>query len=197
MRWLSVYNLTYNDAIKLRLKDSYSLHKTVYSLFPEEVNKGARILYADRGFRNGIRKILVLSAHEPESGDIGSIQTKRVPECLLEFESYNFEIIINPVRRINSTGKLEPVRKRDEICAWFRERARNWGFECWHVETGPVWVDSFFKAPHMPVTLSKARITGSLAVRERDRFRRSFRDGLGRGRAFGCGLLQLEPVINA
>ena len=51
------------------------------------------------------------------------------------------------------------------------------------------------KARDMPVTISRAIITGALKVVDREKFRNSFYNGIGRERAFGCGLLQLAPIV--
>ena len=52
------------------------------------------------------------------------------------------------------------------------------------------------KSKHL-ITISRAVIQGVLKVTDKERFRQSFAAGLGRGRAFGCGLLQIVPQINS
>ena len=44
------------------------------------------------------------------------------------------------------------------------------------------------------VSLKTSLIQGVLRVTDRERFKESFVKGIGRGRAFGCGLLQIVPV---
>ena len=46
------------------------------------------------------------------------------------------------------------------------------------------------------ITLGKAHIQGMLTVSDQQQFRNSFKNGIGKGRAFGCGLLQIVPVID-
>ena len=194
MNWLSLYALSQRDSIKLRLTDSYSLHRTVYSLFPPEINRGGRILYADKGVVRGYRHILALSEHEPVSPERGEISSKIIPERFLEFETYLFEVIMNPVRRENSSGRIVAVRGADNIRDWFVGRSEKWGFEARQIQAIPGMDDKFRKAADSLVTLAKAKISGVLEVRERDLFKKSFRNGLGRGNVFGCGLLQLSPL---
>lgn len=196
MSWLSLYALSHTDSIKSRLTDSYSLHRLVYSLFPPEINRGERILYADKGVRRGYRQILVLSEHEPVLDGLGEISSKIVPESFLDYDTYLFEIIINPVRRENSSGRLVAVRGAENIREWFVARSEKWGFEPSQIQVVSETDDKFRKSPDSLVTLAKAKISGVLKTRERALFKKSFRDGLGRGKAFGCGLLQLSPVKN-
>jgi len=45
------------------------------------------------------------------------------------------------------------------------------------------------------VIQGRALITGVLSVQDRSLFRKSFQQGIGRGRAFGFGMLQIAPII--
>ncbi|MNN97956.1 CRISPR associated protein [compost metagenome] len=47
-----------------------------------------------------------------------------------------------------------------------------------------------------PVTLAQAHLQGQLSVTDREQFRNSFVQGIGRGRTFGCGLLQIAPLLD-
>ena len=76
------------------------------------------------------------------------------------------------------------------------ERAR------WNIADQPQvlerWTDAFRrdkknrKTP--PVRISKARFAGTLEVTDPERLRTTLTQGIGRGRAYGCGLLTLAPV---
>ena len=43
-------------------------------------------------------------------------------------------------------------------------------------------------------SLQKARITGICHVEDRELFKKAVLGGIGRGKAFGCGLLQVVPI---
>lgn len=196
MIFLSNYCLTYRDNLKMRLHNTNAVHGAVYRLFGSGKAGNSRILYADKGFRNGIRQILILSGLMPQIGEFGQITTKTVPERFLEFAAYNFEIVINPVRRSSVSRKIEPVRGSEAIQEWFENHSAAWGFRTMHLEVDGEWADRFVKSPEGKVTLSKAQISGVLEVASREIFINSFKNGIGRGKAFGCGLLQLRPVYN-
>lgn len=195
MCFLSQYTLSHKACLDLRLTDAYSIHRTVYDLFPDKEFEHGRILYADKGFRFGKRLILVLSPEAPAPGRLGEISSKKVPGWFLDYSSYKFEVVVNPVKRNSKTRKIEPVLGRDGMAEWFENRSHAWGFEAIQPQVGNVWADQFMKARDMPVTISRAVITGALKVTDRQKFRNSFINGIGRERAFGCGLLQLAPIV--
>ena len=44
------------------------------------------------------------------------------------------------------------------------------------------------------VTQGQTNVQGRLEVIDKTKFIQSFQQGIGRGRAFGCGLLQIVPI---
>jgi CRISPR system Cascade subunit CasE len=192
---------------RLKITDPYSLHRVVYSLFEDVRDEAGKrtsvssgILYADRGGDRRERRVLLLSDREPRlplSDDGMKIETRPLPSAFLAFDAYRFQIIVNPTRRAG--GKTVPVKGRDAIAVWFCERAPiNWGFEVARdtIQTERIEVSQFTGKdgdPSAPITLMRAHLTGSLRVTDRTLFQSAFRRGIGRGHAFGCGLLQLSP----
>lgn len=193
MAFLSRYSLSHRDSLELRLVDSYAVHQAVYSLFDGQQRE--RILFVDRGVRDGRRQILIQSAYPPIIGVFGEISTKHIPDSYLDFDVYNFETVVNPVLRNNTNNReiVKPVRDRNEIVDWFAKRALQWGFRPVDVEVVRNWADNFRKRDR-EITLSKARLVGALEVLDRDLFKKAFYSGLGRGKGFGCGLLQLQRI---
>jgi CRISPR system Cascade subunit CasE len=188
------------DMLRLRLTDPYSLHRIVYDCFPapdaaQNRAASAGFLYADNGLRQGRREIIMLSARKPRPPQYGELLCKTVPERFLDFDAYRFAITINPVRRQNATGKLIPLRAPEEVHAWFCAKSPAWGVS---VRPEEVRVDEIgvwqFNKKNQPVTLGFAKVAGALHVEDRQLFRQGFAQGLGRAKAFGCGLLQLAPL---
>lgn len=192
----------------LRITDAYSLHRIVYSLYDDvraEAEKrqsaASGILFADQGGDVRGRQILLLADRTPQpcvDGRWGEVNSKPVPAAFLSHDTYRFQVIVNPTRRANASRKLVPVRGREAIAAWFVERAaHSWGFavDPPHLQVEQVRVQRFRDKHQHPVTLAQAHVRGLLRVADRNRFSVSFRQGIGRGRAFGCGLLQIIPVV--
>ena len=199
MHFLSQYQLTISESRELKLYDSYSVHKTVFTLF-EDARHGDRkkpsgILYADKGMREGRRTILILSDRKPKAPLAGSIVVRELPDPYLGYSAYSFEIVINAVKRDSKTGKIIPIKGRQSIADWFLKKSFSWGFsvpESSFMVAG-IEVDQFQKSNCL-VTLQKAKVTGLLGVEKHDIFVNSVYNGVGRGKAFGCGLLQIVPA---
>ena len=197
MMYLSAYRLSRTDSRHLRLTDCYSVHRVVYDLFDPVRSEGEQthsgILYVDKGEDRQERLVLILSNRLPKTPAYGKVETRTLERLHLDFSTYRFEIVVNPVRRNNQTRKIVPVRGRAAIARWFMDKAPTWGFAVpeLSLQVAEITVDRF-KAKET-VTLGKARLTGMLHVTDRQRFVQSVCQGIGRGRAFGCGLLQIVP----
>ena len=199
----SILRLGSKDIKTLRITDDYSLHRVVYSLFEDrrsEAEKNASVpsgfLYADKGGDSNGRLILLLSDREPRKPEHGVLESKLVDNKFLTFDRYRFEVVINPTKRDNKSRKIIALRDRDEIASWFIYKApASWGFTV-HSPTLQVknlQVKQFFKQTHS-VTHGGAELSGELEVVDRSLFIKSFQQGIGRGRAFGFGLLQIAPL---
>ena len=197
MMYLSAYRLSRTDSRHLRLTDCYSVHRVVYDLFDPVRSEGEQthsgILYVDKGEDRQERLVLILCNRLPKTPAYGKVETRTLERSHLDFSTYRFEIVVNPARRNNQTRKIVPVRGRAAIARWFMDKAPAWGFAVpeLSLQVAEITVDRF-KAKEA-VTLGKARLTGMLHVTDRQRFVQSVCQGIGRGRAFGCGLLQIVP----
>jgi CRISPR system Cascade subunit CasE len=90
-----------------------------------------------------------------------------------------------------------PIKTREEVAAWFGGKSlASWGFSVdpTRLDVRMLPVMQFSKQDDRPVTHGAARVSGMLRVENRDLFIESFNKGIGRGRAFGFGLLQIEPL---
>ncbi len=204
LAYASVLRLSRKDLSVLEIKDAYGLHKVVYGLFEDtrtEAEKRASspsgIVYADKGGDFNSRQILMLSDRKPhQTPQFGVVETKPVPESFLKHNHYAFEVTLNPGKRDKKTGKIVPMRNRDDVAEWFMSRAeKSWGFSVntENLQTEKIGVQAFKKGDRT-VTHGSAIIKGELHVTDPECFRRSFLQGIGRGRAFGFGLLQIVPL---
>jgi len=204
LAYASVLALSRKDVKILNIKDAYSLHKVVYGLFADVRSEAEKqnstpsgIVYADKGGDFNTRRILILSNRKPhQTPQFGEVQTKPIYADFLAHPTYAFEITLNPGKRDKHTRKVVPIRGREAIEQWFRERApESWGFSVspTSLQTENLSVQTFEKAGQI-ITHGSAVLKGALTVVNRERFLQSFTQGLGRGRAFGFGLLQLRPL---
>lgn len=204
LAYASVLRLSRADMKILNIKDAYALHKVVYGLFEDirsDIDKQTSIpsgiVYTDKGGDFNIRQILLLSNRKPhQTPQFGEVQTKPIYPGFLAHKHYAFEITLNPGKRDKQTGKIVPIRGREGIEQWFKERApKSWGFSVnpENLQTEKISVQAFEKTGKT-ITHGSATLKGELTVIDRDRFILSFIQGIGRGRAFGFGLLQIVPL---
>lgn len=200
----SVLRLSRGDVKALKITDAYSLHRVVYDLFDDirsEQQKQASvtsgILYADKGGDFNNRLILMLTDRPPNPAPaFGEVESKIIGEGFLQHNRYAFEVTVNPGKRDNQSGKIVAVRGREAIAEWFIDRGeKSWGFK---VNPNNLQIEKMsvqtFKKDGQTVTHGSATLKGELQVIDREQFSQSFRQGIGRGRAFGFGLLQIVPL---
>lgn len=204
-----MYQLNRVDLRELKVTDPYSIHRIVYDLFEDvrsddqkAASNPSGILYADKGGDFQSRNILVLANRPPKEPDWGQLHAKPVANEFLQHPFYRFEVIINPTKKDSATKKRVPIKGRQAIGDWFREKApKTWGFQVDRpsLQVEAIEVKQFQKTDKVhdqktDVIYACATVKGFLEVLNREQFIQSFKQGIGRGRAFGCGLLQLQPV---
>ena len=187
------------DAAALRkgnIRDDYSIHRLVYSLFPLEQER-SRFLYADKGPVRGGRLLLVLSEKEPNVPEYVTSATTIISENFFRFSDYRFEIDLNPVKKEKESGKRRAVTGQLDLLNWFIAHSEKWGFQAnacsLEVSIKPV---RQFSKDGTVCTFNHAFFRGRPHVTDPGKFRESFFAGLGHGKAFGFGLLQLLPISN-
>ncbi|WP_392468147.1 type I-E CRISPR-associated protein Cas6/Cse3/CasE [Arsenicicoccus cauae] len=118
-----------------------------------------------------------------------------------------FRLTANPTRSIagarGSRGRVVPHVTASQQEEWLRERARKIGIDIGQEAGQPTYrlVDrrrwQFRRNTEgigATVSLSTATFEGELRVTDPDLLRTAMTEGIGRGRAYGCGLLTLAPT---
>lgn len=177
---------------RLQLYDPYAVHKFVYSLFP---GVSREFLYGEKKSTKFGKTILILSERQPLIPEEGEIQIKRIPEDYLTHQHYTFQVQLNPVIRRNGMSTCIPVIGKEALRSWFLRKQSNYGFEVNpdSLEITDIGVIEVRKGKTL-IVYNKATFSGVLHVTDRDRFSLAFRSGMGRGKAFGFGLLQIRPI---
>lgn len=200
--YASVLQLSREDIHTLKVYDAYSLHRVVYGLFPmnnENREQGrsdsSGFLYADDGEQEGVRQIIMVSRSKPhETPQFGKVKTAPIQEKFFSYDRYAFEIMVSPSRRSRETGKVTAIKDKEDIARWFTEKLRVAGAAVGENEfqVERVSVQQFQKKDYT-VTHGVARLRGVLTVVNRREFADLFFRGIGRGKAFGLGLLKVSP----
>lgn len=176
-----------------RMKDDgYSLHKLIYSLFPGDERD---FLYYDYGMDEYGRTILIESHSSPLVPEVGSLESKRVAPEFYSHDRYGFQVLVNPVIKKKENPSLIPVRGDEAVRKWIIDRLESWGFSVdWdslEIEEKSVLV--IHKGENCLV-YNRYLLRGSLFVLDRANFIQSCEMGIGRGKAFGFGMLQIRPL---
>ncbi|MBQ3034128.1 MAG: type I-E CRISPR-associated protein Cas6/Cse3/CasE [Deferribacterales bacterium] len=218
---LTQINFSYKDIKQNKIYTIYDIHKNIWKLFDAENRKkqGERILFADKGMVKDKRKVLVMS-DTPAKENNFDMNFKEIPENYLNYDLYNFEININPVKKCPSLKKLLSITNYNEISDWFIKKANSHGFSVVPASlmVNKVTATEFTKSicsyteckkenkatateltkcngnKLIKVVLNTANITGILKVTDRNKFIDSVHYGIGRGKAYGHGLLQITPA---
>lgn len=191
------------------------LHGAVEASFQDSVNeKRKRILWRiDR--LKGVYYLLVLSEKQPDfshiveqfghAGNAGQWETKNYSsllERLKEDQVWQFRLRANPVR--NSSMEKKQKTGRGKVFAhvtqiqqkqWLLNRAQTNGFLL--TEDSFDVIHSEWKKFTKPgdnkhvVSLRVVDFEGLLTITDGECFRKTLLTGIGRGKAYGCGLLTI------
>lgn len=191
--------------IRLKVTDVYSLHRLVMDLFPRryecqgsELTSGVQ--WVDCGEHIFGREIRILSKVSPcvlSFGDSGmedcSLVTNSIPESFFDKEKYGFSLVANPCV-CKASGQRIPILDELEIGNWLDIKAEGSGFMAVEKKVDRIRPLIFNKGKNR-ITLHTARISGVLKVQDKEKFIEMVGRGIGRGRAWGLGLLQLSLKI--
>lgn len=217
--YLSRIELNYRRRATIdALNSLHKLHAAIESSFPISTKKEGRILWRSDKLGNALY-LLVLSTGKPDFSHIveqfgwpGSEQkweTKnysQLMERIKEGQRWQFRLRANPVHSVKQAGGLqtqEPA-KRGKVYAhvtvqqqeqWLLERAAKHGFI---LQPGAFCVVQQevrrFMRKSKPVTLGMATFEGILEVTDELLFLQALTCGIGRAKAYGCGLLTIARV---
>lgn len=203
------------------LSDPYQLHRTVLSGFPTgsvHVKRShadaAGVLYRvddDRG-----RLMLLVQSQQPPLwgalpdgyllppdpfdpvGDNPAV--KRFDPQFQPGQRLVFRLRANPTKRLGKSaernvGKRVGIYDADKQTAWLERKATNAGFRLLTLTVGG---DDTYKGmipqqdgPALTLQLLAVRFDGILQVIDADAFTAALSNGIGSGKAWGCGLLSL------
>ena len=168
---------------------------TLYMLSPEEPDFTVLIEQAGWVTRPG------------ESAHYGRLLAK-----LENGQEWAFRLAANPVKRVRKDDgkeKVYPHVTPAQQSTWLRERAEQWGFEIVPAQNqvledapmvssrrdlGFARKDAHQQNRIGKVTLRKVQFDGYLRITDADKFRYALTHGMGRGKAYGLGLMTLAPV---
>ncbi len=191
---LSAVTLTKREALQARLCDVYAWHQGIWQAFPGRDGDRRDFLFRVDD-RSSSFRLYVLSHTEPAAPPWGRWQSKAVGPSFLEHARYRFQLKANPTLRQSESRKRVGLCDETKLRNWMQRKADQHGFAVAAEELviTPPMEETFVKhgrrGKHLAVDLR-----GVLTVTDRDRFRAAFETGIGSAKAFGFGLLLLQPI---
>jgi CRISPR system Cascade subunit CasE len=182
------------------------MHASVKACFPES---DGRILWRADALRHSLY-ILVVSPIKPdftafirqygwpESEQMGESRDYEQLFDRIETDSeWKFRLMANPVYAGN--GKRYAYFSVEQQKKWLSDRAARNGFSLREHSFDVVSRDTINfskgdKNDRHKVTLSRVTFEGDLSVLDIDSFKRALTDGIGRAKAYGCGLLTVAKL---
>jgi CRISPR system Cascade subunit CasE len=163
-------------------------HRLVMAGFPQTTAPSARAEFAAL-FRVDNDSALIQSAIAPDYSRVVPpelVQTRSFEPQVIDGQSYRFRLAINSIKRKSRSGADIPVDPHEWMAA------RDFGAEF-----------DITSATHDPVTelsgdrrvrVNRWGLEGSLIIADAERLTTAISQGIGRGRAWGCGLLSIVPI---
>lgn len=209
---------TRNRGVMADISNMYSMHQTLISMLPGYDNSpNSKYLYRlEQDERLNTAIILMQSEIEPcfdKHFDTGYLQIAQSKEYSPKFnngEQYRFRLFANAVRKrtydpdkdTNPNKKiaesvLVPMYKEDEMEKWLSDRAISNGFELLGQPNMAKSYRKFSKkgdAKHKS-NLFGVQYDGILRVTDSEQFTEAVCSGIGKGKAFGFGLLSIVKII--
>jgi CRISPR system Cascade subunit CasE len=200
MKFLSRITVDRSTAAQRHLMHSYAWHQALWQAFPDASERTFlfRVEEKPSGFL-----LYVLSETEPDIPVWGQWQTKVISASFLEQASYRFQLCANPTRRYVNDGlgnrfeksKRFVVANPEELKNWMLRKAGQSGFliEEESLQISPPLNQYFYKNGKRG-NHKRVEFEGVLSVTDREVFKKTFNRGIGTAKAFGFGLLVLQPI---
>lgn len=192
--FLSQIELPWARALKQGLGDPYRLHQWIWDALPNDPDARRDFLFRS-DMKEGILRILLLSARIPAPDAAVTWKTTEVTDTFLGHGEYRFQLRANPTFRRASDHKRLAIFDEMKIRDWFTRKFADAGCEVHDLETTAPRKVLFRKGGGMHLgTVYSVDVSGILAVRDEAAFRAAFDAGIGPAKGFGFGLLLLQPI---
>ena len=209
---------SYHENLANLSQSIYHEHTLIWQLFSKDPDKTRPFIYRNVSRVGATAEFLVLSSEAITEHPIFLSQSKTFQPHLKKGQLLQFELRANPVvvkadqkdkkknhdviyNAIKSAkDKKEGFSKskiiQEKGLEWLSGRAPNKGFS---IETDSTMVMSYNpiktgKKNRTSIRLSMVDYKGILTVEDPDLFIDSIGKGIGKARAFGCGLILIKPI---
>lgn len=199
--------VSYEDAIRLlHIRDTYDWHQRVWQAFSGRDGLARDFLIrVDR--KEEAFQVLILSRSIPRKPDwcpTDCFGSKPIPDRFFGHVRYRFSLLANPTRKVrsnrsgerNKNGRRLAISKREDLITWLQRKADAGGFsvDSDSLRTIPRGREFFHKDCRSQGVHIAVEFQGELKVTDPTQFRDTVAGGIGSAKAFGFGLLVLDPI---
>lgn len=197
---------TYNRQKMYDLTHAGAYHSWVEDSFPDERKRKERSRKLWRiDNLNGNSYLLLISEKKPDLtrlekyGVHGTGESKSYDKFLSNIQNgniYQFRAELNPAHKAIDGGRkhVYPEITADQQMNYFYKKAADNGFRILGCDIKERGFKILRKKSQQSVRLCYAVYEGRLEVTDKDRFRNALINGIGREKAYGCGLMTIIPV---
>ena len=196
MSVLSRIRIDHQATAQRHLNDSYAWHKALWKAFPETERRN--FLFRVEPHSSGFL-VYLLSENKPENQSWGYWESKAVDDTFLSHSHYRFQLCANPTvkRRIEGrkNGTRTAICDSEELKSWLMRKAEQGGFavEKETLRISPA-INQPFRKSGKNGNHKRVEFQGILRVTDSEPFQETFKNGIGSAKAFGFGLLVLQPI---
>ncbi len=206
--------------IEILRADSYSFHKMMWSLFPDNPHAKRDFLFR-KDIHHGWPVFYVLSSRQPVPvTGVFNVETKVFSPKLKMGDRLNFALRANPVQTRKVDDPNPKKRKRDDVVMrlkrelrakknledkmppqselvqkageeWLKRQEVKRGFKIEIVRVDGYQQHILF-SKNRKIHFSSLDFNGTLEVTDTDKFLNSLFSGIGPAKAFGCGLMLIN-----
>lgn len=173
---------------KLRSLDDY--HAYIESAFPAEQLLGVRKRHL---WRLDGQSVLLVSEDEPDEealGKYGNVTTKDYSKFVKNISStrpYQFKLVANPLQ-MDIKNRRIPCHGNSQRLEWLENQGARYGFKVIQAQVVGYKENKIRKHRF---TVKSVTFEGILQVTDTKKFKQALAQGIGREKAYGCGMMTI------
>lgn len=178
-------------------KNPYEIHRHLWRLFPGMPEDKRSFLYrVSYGKDNEPLRILMQSIYEPSATENIKgrviLRTKVFNPVLKEKDRLHFVLCANPTKQLLKERCRVPLIDDEQLIAWLKNKLK----DAAGLENAEI-VDKrnlYFRKDGKAGKIATVTYSGQLCVNDPESMRAILEQGIGRAKAFGCGLMLVRRV---
>ncbi len=187
-------------------KNVYTLHQSLWQLFPDRPNEKRDFLFRVEQEKTGVGASVLMQSQQEPAADIESVELKAKRDYSLNLQKgqrLRFLLKANPVKTIkdekgrkNSKGEIKkcrvPLIKEEEQLQWLARRIEGVA-TLEEVQISPC-LPLYFRKHGQAGKVVPLKFEGVMSVMDSAALSALLENGMGPAKALGCGMLSLASV---